>query len=231
MQETELYEPVKALLEARGYEVKAEVCGCDVVGVRDGEPPVIVELKTRFSLALVLQGIDRLAVTDNVYVAFAIHAAGTRGGKNSLWRKHKKAIGQMCRRLGLGLISVELRAGHKAVVDIHLDPVAYTPRKNKKRAQRLLGEFAQRAGDPNVGGVTGRTIMTAYRQDALRCLAHVSTHGPVKLADLRAATGVARAAGILQNNHYGWFERAGRGVYQITPKGRQGLAEFAGALE
>ena len=64
-----LYAPVKALLEAQGYEVKGEVAGCDVVGVRGDEPPVIVELKRRFWLALVLQGIDRLAMTDVVYLA------------------------------------------------------------------------------------------------------------------------------------------------------------------
>ena len=43
--ETSLYAPVKTLLESQGYEVKAEVRGCDVVAVRGDEAPVIVELK------------------------------------------------------------------------------------------------------------------------------------------------------------------------------------------
>ena len=60
--ESDLYAPVKALLEGQGYVVKGEVRGCDVVAVRAGEPPVIVELKRTFGLGLVLQGIDRLAV-------------------------------------------------------------------------------------------------------------------------------------------------------------------------
>ena len=71
--EVELYTPVKRFLEARGYEVKGEVCGCDLmarhIDDRGDEPPVIVELKLRFTLALVLQGIDRLAVSQRVYVA------------------------------------------------------------------------------------------------------------------------------------------------------------------
>ena len=50
--EYQLYEPVKAFLEAQGYEVKAEVSGCDVVAVRGKEPPVVVELKMRFNLEL-----------------------------------------------------------------------------------------------------------------------------------------------------------------------------------
>ena len=43
--ESDLYAPVKALLEGQGYVVKGEVRGCDVVAVRGREPPVIVELK------------------------------------------------------------------------------------------------------------------------------------------------------------------------------------------
>ena len=43
--ETDLYAPVKAMLEAKGYTVKAEVNGCDVVACKDDDPIVIVELK------------------------------------------------------------------------------------------------------------------------------------------------------------------------------------------
>ncbi len=43
--EVELYAPVKAFLEARGYDVKGEIAGCDLVAVRVDEPPVVVELK------------------------------------------------------------------------------------------------------------------------------------------------------------------------------------------
>ena len=60
--EAALYSPVKQFLERQGYEVKGEVRGCDLVARRGDEPPVIVELKLRFSLPLVLQGIDRLAL-------------------------------------------------------------------------------------------------------------------------------------------------------------------------
>ena len=67
--EVELYAPVKAFLEGQGYVVKGEVRGCDVVGVRGEEPPVVVELKRAFGLDVVLQGIDRLSLTDAVYLA------------------------------------------------------------------------------------------------------------------------------------------------------------------
>ena len=60
--EVDLYEPVKAFLTAQGYVVRGEVRGCDLVARRGDEKPVIVELKLRFNLALVLQGIERLAL-------------------------------------------------------------------------------------------------------------------------------------------------------------------------
>jgi len=227
VQETDLYAPIKSYLEGQGYEVKAEVCSCDVVAVRANEPPVIVELKTGFTLPLLLQGVDRLAVSDQVYLAFAVSEVAA---KNALWSKSRKEIKKLCRRLGLGLITVQMNQHRDDFVEVHLDPLPYTPRKNKKRQSLLLREFEQRVGDPNQGGVTRRSIITAYRQDALRCLQHLHENGPTKLADLRTATGVARASGILQNDHYRWFERVERGVYQITPKGNQALKEFADAL-
>ncbi len=45
LRETELYAPVKAWLEAQGFEVKSEVGAVDVMARRPGEDPVIVELK------------------------------------------------------------------------------------------------------------------------------------------------------------------------------------------
>ena len=59
MREAELYEPVKAFLEARGYRVTGEVGDCDVVAVRGAEEVVIVELKTGLTLPLVFKGIRR----------------------------------------------------------------------------------------------------------------------------------------------------------------------------
>ena len=52
--ETTLYAPVKRYLEAHGFTVKGEVCGCDLVALRGGEPPIVVigELKLAFSLEL-----------------------------------------------------------------------------------------------------------------------------------------------------------------------------------
>jgi hypothetical protein len=87
MAETDLYRPVKQFLEAQGYAVKGEIGPCDVVAVRGGEAPVVVELKERLSLSLILQAVDRLTVSDTVYVAFrigkGIAPAGAHTGSTS----------------------------------------------------------------------------------------------------------------------------------------------------
>src|SRR5579863_9393361 len=69
--ETALYRPVKKFLERLGYEVKGEIGECDLVALRDGIPPVVVigELKLSFNLDLVLQGVDRTASCDEVWLA------------------------------------------------------------------------------------------------------------------------------------------------------------------
>ena len=68
--EQDLYAPVKALLERQGYTVRGEVGAADVMAMRGAEdPPVIVELKLRFSLSLFHQAVTRLKVTDLVYLA------------------------------------------------------------------------------------------------------------------------------------------------------------------
>ena len=208
--ESDLYAPVKALLEGQGYVVKGEVRGCDVVAVRGEEPPVIVELKRAFGLGLVLQGVDRLALSDRVYLAIG------------QWPKRMKNIKRLCRRLGLGLLVV---AGARA--DVVLDPMPYRPRLDKRKAGRLLGEHRRRVGDPNLGGSAMRApLMTAYRQEALRCAAKLSTDGPMKVAALRAAADAPNAASILRSDFYGCFERVERGVYALSPAGRRGLEMF-----
>jgi hypothetical protein len=208
--ETTLYAPVKALLEGQGYTVKGEVRGCDLVAVRGKEPPIVVELKRAFGLGLVLQGIDRLAMTDAVYLAVGA------------WPKRLRDTRKLCRRLGLGLMVVA-----EARVEIVLDPLPYQPRKNARRAARLLGEHQRRVGDPTAGGATRRPIMTAYRQAALRCAAMLAARGPMRPAALRDAAEVPKAAAILTRDVYGWFERVARGLYALTPAGHAALTQFA----
>ncbi|MBO6553612.1 MAG: hypothetical protein JJ926_12290 [Roseitalea sp.] len=217
IRETELYAPIKRLLEGQGYEVKGEVGAADIVAVRGDEDPVIVELKTAFSLSLFHQAIERQAMTDHVYVAVP-------RGEGRPFLKALKQNRKLCRRLGLGLITVRLADG---LAEIHEDPAPYRPRPSRPKKARLLKEFARRVGDPNEGGMTRRTLMTAYRQDALRCARCLGENGPTKAAEVARLTGVRRARPIMYDDHYGWFERAGTGVYTLSPKGLAALDAHA----
>ncbi len=212
MREADLYAPLKAYLEAQGYEVKAEIGDCDIMARRGDDPPVIVEMKLSFSLALVMQGVVRQGLFDHVYLAVPV----SKG-----WKLRYRDIIALCRRLSLGLLAV----GPKGV-EAHLDPGPYAPKLKAKPAAKLLREFERRVGDPNQGGITGVKKMTSYRQDAIRCALHLQA-GPCKASVVAKATGVLRAAAQMRDDHYGWFERMERGIYQLTPMGQAALADYA----
>jgi hypothetical protein len=220
--EADLYPAVKAFLEGQGYVVKAEVRGCDVVATRGAEPPVIVELKLTFGLALLLQGIDRLALTDRVYLAVGRPRGRHRRG-GSVYRRDVRTL---CRRLGLGLMTVA-PGRTAAAVEVVVDPTPYRPRKRPKAQALLLGEHARRAGDPNRGGVTRTPIMTAYRQEALRCALLIQRSGRADLRTLRETGVVPNASRILQRDVYGWFQRIERATYGLTDHARRDIDRFA----
>lgn len=220
MQETELYPPVKSLLEGQGYTVKSEVGAVDVMAVRGGEPPVIVELKVAFSLALFHQAVARLSVTDDVYIAVA-HKPGKR------FAKAVKDNVKLARRLGLGVMVVRVADG---LVTVHADPGPYAPRKSKAREGRLLKEFARRQGDPNEGGQMRQGLVTAYRQDALKLAMFLYEVGASKGADVARETGVEHATRMMRDDHYGWFEKVDTGVYGLSPKGADAVGQAGEAL-
>lgn len=212
--ETSLYAPVKRYLEARGFTVKGEVCGCDLVALRGDEPPIVVigELKLAFSLELVLQGVNRMAACDEVWLA--VRAAG-RAGRVRDPRAHK-----LCRLLGFGLLGVSA----SGYVEVLVEPAPWRPRRDLKRRARLVREHHARQGDPTLGGSTRLPIMTAYRQQALACASSLAG-GPRRTCELRPA--VPNASNILLRNVYGWFARVRRGVYELTPEGASALARFS----
>ena len=211
--EQDLYAPVKALFEGQGYTVKGEVGAADVVALRGAEPPVVVELKLRFTLSLFHQAVTRLAVTDLVYLAVPRPTGKTA-------RRALKDNLALCRRLGLGLITV--RADGRT--EVHCDPGPYAPRKNAKRAAMLLREFARRQGDPNDGGQTRAGLVTAYRQDALKIAVYLFEAGASKGAHVARATGVSAATRMMRDDHYGWFEKVDKGIYGLTPTGAEAVA-------
>jgi hypothetical protein len=154
--ETTLYLPVKRFLEKLGFEVKGEINGCDVVAVTRGSPPLVVitELKLSFNLELVLQGVDRTAACDEVWLAVRTTIRG---------RQRDPRVRKLCRFLGFGLLGVSERGR----VEVLVEPTRWRPRRDPRRRSRLVDEHRRRQGDPVMGGGNRAPIMTAYRQEAL----------------------------------------------------------------
>ncbi|WP_084032779.1 DUF2161 family putative PD-(D/E)XK-type phosphodiesterase [Chelativorans sp. J32] len=200
-----------------GFAVKGEVGGCDLVALKDGEPPIVVigELKMSFNLELVLQGVDRAAACDEVWLAARLSMRGKGRESDARFRN-------LCRRLGFGMLGV----ASNGEVHILVRPAAPMPRRDSRRRSRLVDEHRRRQGDPVAGGGTRRPIMTAYRQQALACACALA-EGPKRPRDLKPA--IPDAPKILRHNVYGWFDRVERGIYGLTEKGRLAASQWSAA--
>jgi hypothetical protein len=216
--ESSLYLPVKRFLEKLGFEVKGEICGCDLVALDSGSPTAVVigELKLTFTLELVLQAVDRFPVCDEMWLAVRMSRRG-RG------REGDPRVRKLCRLLGLGLLAVTT----SGKVEVLVEPVPWRPRRDAKRRSRIVDEHRRRQGDPAAGGSTRQPIMTAYRQQALACAAALA-QAPARPRDLKP--GIPDAPKILLSNVYGWFARVERGVYTLTDGGKAALIRWSAHL-
>ncbi|WP_419886161.1 DUF2161 family putative PD-(D/E)XK-type phosphodiesterase [Paenibacillus sp. B-A-8] len=192
--ETELYAPLKVFFEKQGYSIKGEVRTCDLVGIReDLEHPLIVEMKKSFNLALLLQGVERLKLSPTVYLAVE-RVRDKKGAVNQRWGE----LSGLCRRLGLGLITVFFYKTKAPLVEVLVEPDETPPaqRSNKRRRERLLYEFRERSGDYNTGGSTRVKLVTAYREKALRvALSLQAAEAEAAVAAEKAAAKASLAAG------------------------------------
>ncbi len=221
--ETDLYPPVRDFLLSQGYDVQAEVDGCDVVA-KLGEQLLVVELKLGFNATLLVQATDRQRLSDLVYVALPRPSSRE-------WRQRWPGYQRLLRQLELGLMLVSFRA-NPPLVEVIFDPQPYRRRRQTKRRQHLVTELAGRSRAYNQGGSNHRKLMTAYRESALIIAKHLDqAEEPLAPKALRALGASPKAGDILYRNHYGWFTRVDYGLYTISDAGRQALSEYKGIVE
>ena len=211
--ETDLYEPIRAFLEEEGYQVQAEVKDCDIAAVKDGQL-VIVELKKSFNLKLVYQGLERQSLTEQVFVAIP---RPKKGAREKSWKDMLKLL----KRLELGLLTVALDSPLKTV-DVVLEPSDSIAWKNRKKREKLQAELENRQVDANVGGMTRRKIMTAFREKSIRLACLLEKEGQVSTASLRER-GLEDSVGILSRNYDKWFKRVEKGGYALSEIGKEAL--------
>ncbi len=217
MKEVDLYPPLKDYLHRLGYEVKSEVQHCDVIAIRD-ESLVIIELKLSLNLTILLQAVDRLTLSNSVYI-------GVPKGI-PIFKKHRKRVIKLMRMLGLGLIVID-PVSRIGSIDVLCDPNDYKPRQVKKKTQRLLRAFSQLVGDPNLGGSTSQqNVMTAYRQKAIAIAEYLQLNGESKAAVIARLLIEPKTRNILYDNVYGWFDRHGKGMYSLSQRGASELPEW-----
>lgn len=217
LQETDLYFPIKKHLQGLGFEVKGEIKDCDIVAQKDDET-IIIELKLTLNITLLMQAVERLSLTDIVYIAIPKQTA--------MYKKKNKQVKKLIARLGLGLIVVDMQKTQQYVEVIN-DPHDYTPRKNKRKQAALLKEFALRQGDTQKGGSTRSNAgLTAYRQRSIRIAIYLLSHSTAKGSQINKAIDEPQATLFLRNNYYGWFNKVDRGVYEISEKGKEELPRW-----
>lgn len=226
IRETDLYIPVRSYLKEQGFNVKGEVGNCDVTAVKDGHV-IIVEMKKRLNLDVILQAVLRQRLTDDVYVAVPKK-------HSSMKTRRWKNICHLLRRLELGLLQVTIKGGSYRV-EMVFEPEAFgrTKSRNSKKQKReqLVKEFSYRHGDYNMGGVTGKKIVTAYREKAIQIAAVLKENEPLSISELKERGTNKSTARILQKNHYGWFERVSRGVYRLSSYGRKDIENYRDLVE
>ena len=55
----------------------------------------------------------------------------------------------------------------------------------------------------------------------------LSKSGALKANEVKQQTGVEKAATLMRNNHYGWFEKVERGIYKLAECAETELKEYA----
>lgn len=218
--ETDLYDPVKQFLTGLGYEVSGEVKSCDIAAIREGEL-LIVELKKNFNLTLLYQAMDRQDITEQVYVAVP------RPIKNASLavRRMKKIV----KKLGLGLITVAMDSPLQ-YVEVLIFPGEGKKLRKPDVRRSLFEEMEGRRMNVNKGGSSRVKLMTAYRERAIKIACILEKESPLSAKELTHTYGCEKDAySILYRNPYGWFEKIDKGLYALSPKGRQELEreEFA----
>jgi hypothetical protein len=117
------------------------------------------------------------------------------------------------KRLGIGLIYVDDQA------TLIKEAEVVTPRKKQKDKQRLIDAF-QALNHENIGGSHQTPRMTLYKKQAMH-IAKVIGNSSKKVSDIKKETSIEKTYSILYKNYYQWFQPLGKGIYELTEKGKK----------
>ncbi len=222
--EKDLFGPIKKFFEAQGYTCDGEVKDIDLYMEKDGVS-VAVELKITLDFKAVQQAALRQKVADDVYI-------GTFRPKNMSSSACRDKL-YLLKRLGIGLIIITKSTGAVTVLNEPIiRPLSEFRSRSKVKRAAVKKEFSKRKTKMNVGGVHGTKLITGYREDALVVLDSLcALGGESDTRTIHKQSGIAKTAGILRDNYYGWFVKAGKGLYKISDEGYNALEEFESVMK
>ncbi|WP_461206834.1 DUF2161 family putative PD-(D/E)XK-type phosphodiesterase [Clostridium sp. DL1XJH146] len=223
MKESDMYLPVKELFEGLGYKVNSEVNSMDITAVKD-EELVIIEMKIMYNVKLLIQAAKGQRLSSEVYVAIP---------RPKHQKKNLKSIKDkeyLLRRLEIGLIYVAMDI-QKPYAQIVFTPKPFDRKKSisrsKSKKRIVMKEISERHGDYNIGGSTGRKLVTAYREKALLIAGLLKKHSEMTVKEIRELGAGEKALSILNSNYYRWFERVSRGKYKLSETGVKEIEEYS----
>lgn len=218
LKEKDMHGPLAAFLEGQGYQVNAEVRGCDLTA-RKGDELLAIEMKTRFSAHLLAQAVRRQKAYDGVYIALPV--ADRKKMPPSI-----RDITILCRGLGVGLLLVRFLKTKTRVEVVFHPRMKESPSAGKRRSA-VIREIDGRYAELNTAGSTTKDErVTAYKQRALYIASLLDKLGEASPKALRDLGADKTAQRILSMNHYGWFDRVQKGVYRLHPAGKMALDRY-----
>lgn len=223
MLEKEMYPYVKEFFTSRGFEVRAEIVDCDVVAIKDGVM-VAAEMKVKMGIKLLSQAAQRQKSFDLVYIAVPKPTF-----KQRTKRAYKETL-HLIRRLELGLLYVDTNGEGICTEEFPPAPFArnqsIASRSARKTRIDAMEEFLARSEDYNIGGITREKQMTAYRENALLIALYMIRDGAMSAKQLKELDCGEKSYPIIHDNHYGWFERVDKGIYDVTKKGKHAVKKY-----
>ncbi len=207
--EKDMFPIIKDFFEKQDYKVNAEVKGCDIVISKD-DYLAVIEMKLNLNITLVYQALDRLDITNNVFIAVK--------KPKKRYMKERSKMTKLAKRLNIGLIIVDptLKTNN---IEVVYEPSETKRAKNTKKTQAVQKEIQGRRFDNNIGGNNKTKLITAYRDMSIRlaCICEVFTVISPKF--LETTFGIEKSYPILYNNFFNYFEMFGKGDFGLSDAG------------
>lgn len=219
--EKDMYKPIEEFLNIKKYKVYGEVKSIDIIGVKKKDV-VIVEMKKNLNIKVLTQAFNRKKYTSKVYIAILRPKKDTK--------QMRDAIG-ILERLGIGLLYVNILESISQVQEKLKPNLDDTQEFDEIAFAKLMKELEGRSGSYNLGGLVKEKVVTAYREQAIFIGCGLKRFGPKNSKFLMNLGTNEKTYSIMYTNHYGWFDKVGKGIFTINDKGIEGMKKYPRVLK